>query len=350
MKNLLKKIGKVFVVLDRKDEKDIRHSLLLVDGDSILPNNFALILNGVKNRFKNARITVLTFENKELFIKDNFPGVEVIIPKKNTRKFRLALEMLSLLRRRFDFIIVSSLSVSPVIAGLMFGKCPIFLHNKWFEWYRIRYRTFLDLIRGVKSADKNRRKRNNGIKDILKNTGRFFIILSEVREDYIKSRVLIEDNGYTDIGHTVTAIKQAKEIFVNPDITLLTYDERVQHFNSAFPQIRFVTAGKYGNRFRFIVEMYKMRRQRFSHVVLTTLDIPNILLSLLFMRAEVALYNKWHQWWILDFRGIGGYLKVILKILIMIPMLIYLLSAAGFILLRTKLRMCFMNFKINKAA
>lgn len=338
MKNLLKKIGKVCVLLEQKDERDIRQNLLIVDGSFILPNNFALIIKGVKNSFRNSKISVLTFKDKEGFVKENFPDVEVIIPEDRIKKFKLALSMMPLLKRRFNVVVLSSLTSSLVAVSLLYGKQKVFLHNKWFEWYRIRQRTFMDIIRGVKSADKNRRKKNNGIKDVLRTMSRVFTVLLEMREDDIKSRILVEDNGFTEIGHIIAAVKRAEAVFMNPHITLLTSDKRRHHFDSISQGVEVV------------IERPKMAMKRFSHIVLTDLNISHILQAMLLTRAKVALYNRWHQWWSLKFRTPGGYLKEILRFLAKVPIFIYLLSVSGFILLRTNLRACLINLNAGNRA
>ena len=77
MKRFFKKTGRFFFDLKQKNEKEIRQSILLVDGNFILLNNLALIIKDVREKFKNANLTVLTFKDKEGFIRDNFPDVEI---------------------------------------------------------------------------------------------------------------------------------------------------------------------------------------------------------------------------------------------------------------------------------
>lgn len=346
MKKLLKKIGKFFIALSQKEERDIRQPILLVEGSFILPNNFALIIKGVKKKFKNANLVVLTFKDKKEFIRDNFPDVEIIVPesKIQIKRYQLAIQLFFLLRKNFNFIILSSLDISLVLISLLFAKCPVFLHNRWGEWYRIRQRTLLDVLRRVRSTDKNRR-RNNGIKDILKTFGRIFVILSDMNAEDIKYNILIEDNGYTEIGHVLTAVRRTEEIFINPDITLLTIAERKQHFINSFPQMKLVALGENSNRNSLADQMYRMRKDKCNYVVLTTLDIAPILISFVFFRAEVLLYNRWHQWWSLDFKNIWVYFKGVLSFVVMIPVLIYLLITASLILLRTGFRLGLINLK-----
>lgn len=347
MKRFFKKAGKFFFDLKQKNEKDIRQSILLVDGSFILPNNFALIIKDVREKFKNANLTVLTLKDKEGFIRDNFPDVEIIVPENRIKpkRCRLPIQLLLLLRKNFKFIVLSSLDISPVLISLIFSRCPILLHNRWLEWYILRQRTLSDVSHGAKSADRNRRIINKGIKDVIRSFGRILVILCEVKEENIKSRILIQDNGYTEIGYILTAVQKIGEIFINPDITLLTIAERKQHFINSFPQMKLVAVGENNNRNSLAGQMYRMRKDKFNYVVLTTLDIAPILISFLFFRAEVLLYNRWHQWWSLRFRNILGYFKEILTFLVTIPVFIYLLITAILILLRTGFRLGLINLK-----
>jgi hypothetical protein len=339
MKKNLKKFGKFFVVLSQKHEKDIRQSVLLVDGNFILPYIFALIVKDVKERFKNANIVVLTFKDKEEFIKENFPDVEVIVPESGIKpkRYQLAIHLFFLLRRNFSFIILSSLDISLVPTALIFAGRPIFLHNRWMEWYRIRPRTALDVLKGVRSADRNRKKTIKGLQDILKSLGKIFVILPEIREEEIKSRVLVEDNGYTDIGHVSTAVRRAAENFINPDITILTFVSRKHYFVDMFPQAKVVVVEKPNNRYTLAMQMYRMRKLGFSRIVLTTLDISPILVAMLYMRGEVLLYNKWHQWWTLQHKTVDEYFKVIPRIIYNLVIFIYLLINVSFVFLKRAL-------------
>lgn len=341
MKKFIKRIGKLFTALKHMDESKIRQSVLLIDGSFILPNNFALIIKGVQKKFSNARLVVLTFQDKKEFLKDNFPEVEIIVGGRRIRRsrYQLALQLLFLLRQKFNFIILSSLDISLLSISLMFARCPVFLHNRWMEWYRIRKRTLLDILRRTKSADTKRRVTNRGIKEIIKSFGRIFVILSDIDEREIESRILIEDNGYTEIGHVITAVRNAEKIFINPDITILTFESRKEGFINNFPDIKLISVKENGNKYKLAIEMFRMRSQKFNYVILTALDISPIAISFLFMKARVLLYNRWHQWWSLRFRNLFGYFKWGLIFLVMVPLFIYLFIISSIILIRTSVRL-----------
>lgn len=335
MKKILKNIGRIFIVLEKKNENDIRQSVLLVDGSFILPNNLALIIKGVKEKFKNANIAVLTFREKEGFIRDNFHDIEVIVPGKGiVRKYQLAIKLFSLLKRKYAFIVLSSLDISLVLVTTFFAKQPVFLHNRWFEWYRIRRRAFLDILLGTKSADKNRRKVNRGFQDALKSFGRIFIILSQFDEEDTKHSVLVVDDGRGEIGYISTAVRKAMVNFINPDISVLTFIDRKHYFIGLSPQIKIFTVKNQDTKYGLSMQMYGMRQSKFFNIVLTNLDITPIFISLLFMKGKVFLYNRWHEWWGLGIRSLYGYIKGVLTFIYSTIIFIYLLIISGYILLR----------------
>jgi hypothetical protein len=337
----IKKLGRFLIDLNKKEEDDLRSRILIVDGSFILPNNFALIIRGVKRKFKNSRIKVLTFNDRKDFIKDNFSDVEVIAPSSNLKnnKHQLAIELVFLLCRRFDSVVLSSLDISFLFASIFLSNKPVFLHNRWLEWYRIRQRTLSDVFHRVKSTDKNRRWKIRGIKDIIKSLGRVFIILSDANELDIKSNILIEDNSYTEPGHVITAVRRAKEFFINPEITLLTFPERKDNFVNNFNDLNIVTVEEKRGRYGLVGEMYKMDNKRFDYVILTTLDIVPVLATLLFFRSKVLLYNRWHQWWGLKIMNPLGYLKNIVMAFLEVLVILYLIVVSIFILLRMKIRL-----------
>ncbi|MDD5165969.1 MAG: hypothetical protein PHQ57_01080 [Candidatus Omnitrophica bacterium] len=344
MSKVLRKIGRFFIELKPENQERLQQSILLVDGSFILPHNLALIIRNARNKFRNAHFSVLTFQDKEEFLRDNFPDIEIIIPAarlKNNRH-RLGIQLLSLLfTKKFRFIILSSLDIPSTLASLLFANCPVFLHNRWIEWYRLRQRMLSDIFLGRKSADAKRNDIRKGIKGFIKSIGRFFIILTELDGKSITSNILIEDNGYTETGYIITAVRSAREIFINPDITILAFRSRREDIVNNFPDIKLITVREGGNKYKLAVEMFRARNRRFNYVILTTLDISPILASFLFMRAKVLLYNRWHEWWSLHFRNLFGYFTCFLVLLVKVPVFIYLFIVSGIILLRTNLRLSF---------
>lgn len=344
MRNILKKIGKSFVGLRQITENDIRQSVLLVDGSFILPNNFALIIRGVRQKFKNAKIVVLTFREKKDFLKKNFPDIELVVPKTifKLRKHRLAWQLLILLiKRRFRFVVLSSLDISLLVISLLLNPASLLLHNRWLEWYRIRPRTILDLLKRVKSTDINRRKYNRGLKDVVKSLGRIFVVFQYVKDKDITSRVLLEDNRHSELGYVLTALRRAEEIIINPDITILTFHSRKEHFKNIPNSVKTVILDDSSNRLGLAYNIYRMRKNRFNFILLTSLDISPVAVSFFFFQARIMLYNKFHQWWSLRLKNIFDYLVEFTRLIMIIPLYVYLFAAGGSIILLVKLRLLF---------
>lgn len=347
MKNFLKKLGRFFIVLKQRDEITARQAVLLVDGSFILPNNFALIIRGVKDRFKNAHVTVLTFEEKKEFIRENFPDIEIIIPNSRIifNKYRMAIRLFSILRGKFRFVILSSLDISLVLVSLAFCRGKVFLHNKWMEWYRLRRRTILDILQNKRSDNRNSGKKNGLVKAFLKSLGRVFVILSDVDDKDTNYPVLVVDSGFTDINHILTVVRKIEEKLINPEISVLTFENRKDSLEKMLPGLKINIAKGTAGRYSIAREMLKLRKGRFGRVIITSLDISPVAVSLLFYNSELHLYNRWHQWWSVNFKNIFGYLKDIFSFLASIPVFIYLLLLAGLILLRMHFRLFLANLK-----
>lgn len=349
MAKIFKKIGKFFVLMNQKNVTDIRQSVLLVDGNFILPNNFALILRDVKEKFRNAKIEVLTSEDKTEFLRDNFPGVGIITPASKIKNKRLCFykQLLALLCNHFDYIVLSSLDIIPVAACLLFSRAKVFLHNKWLQWYRLRFRTIGDILTRRASSDKNHRRTNSGIKGLLKSIGRKFVILQDILDEDIKNHILIVDNGYTQIGHVLMAMKKTEEMFVNPDMTVLTFTQRQHYLMNEFVHTEVAVIRDSAKRPMFALawQMCLMRKHKFGYIVLTTLDILPAAVALGLNAKNVLLYNRWHQWWTIKFKNLKECLKDVTTIIFAIPVATYLLIVSGFILMRTFVRARFINFK-----
>jgi hypothetical protein len=341
MRHFFRKIGTLFIKLKQKRVDELRQTVLLVDGSFILPNNFALIVRGVKDKFKNAKISILAFKDKEALLKDNFPEVDVIVPDQRNSKYPLASGLSRLLLlRRFNFIVLSSLDATTVMPSLLMARCRVFLHNRWHEWYSLRWRSIRDILTGRQDADKKREGPNIDLKDMVKSIGRIFVILDEFKDTNIKFPLLVIDNGYTDIGHTTSAVRKALENFMNPEITVITFTARRHYYVDMFPQVKVISLEDRSTPLRLIKQMYMLHMIKFERIVFTSLDILPVIMSFFVMRrGGVLLYNIWHQWWSLNFRNPVGYIPNFFVILISLPFWAYLVIASSFILVITNIRL-----------
>jgi hypothetical protein len=158
---------------------------------------------------------------------------------------------------------------------------------------------------------------------------------------------LVADDGRGELGYITTAVKKAKANFINPYISVITFPGREHYFTGIIPEERVFAAKDPENKFSLAMQIYRMRNNGFSRIVLTNLDISPILAASLFISADILLYNKWHEWWRLSFRTIYGYIKAMLGLLRTTVIFVYLLITCGFVLLRTTLGLLLSGLAYN---
>lgn len=142
MRKTLRKIGRVFVVLTQKDAEFFKRSALIVDNGYGSYRHLGSTINHVKERIYQGKVCVLTFEHRRVFLKRNFPEIEIICPDKKIRikRYQLAIQMYKLRKNDYDSIILMSLDITPIISALLFVKGRLVLYNRWEQWWSIRFR------------------------------------------------------------------------------------------------------------------------------------------------------------------------------------------------------------------
>ena len=342
MKRLLKKIGRFFIVIRQVYEHQVRQEVLVMDSGQVSSVDLAQILRNVKERFKNGKVVVWVQRDREDLLMRAFSDLEIIIVKQGLL-WKYA-QLFSFFKRRFGFVVLSALDPSTIFMTLVFAHCPVFLHNRWSEWYRLRVKTLRDVLQGTQGIDK-RRRYGSGVQEWLRAAGRAVVLLTECAEQDVHIPVLFVDNGYTDIGHVSTGVRRTAEVIINPDITILTFAARKHYFENMFPHMKLVVLPDSDERFALARRMWRLRKNRFQRVVLTTLDISPIAVSFMRLRARTLLYNKWHQWWVLEPRDLWGYARKACGVFIIVPVFIYLLIAGIYILTRTLARVAVLTLR-----
>lgn len=177
------------------------------------------------------------------------------------------------------------------------------------------------------------------IKKRIKKMGKvLFVNLKQVEGLSFKEPVLVVDNGYVSLQHLGQAVTQIKERLPQGKITLITFPHRREFLKSRFPNVEIVFPGRsLIPRYQIAAQILRMCRTKYDHVVLLSLDITPIIVSLLFMRGKVLLYNRWHQWWRLELRSIFEILFIPIRLLIDILVFLYLILAVSFIFFRRKI-------------
>ncbi|MBL7196713.1 MAG: hypothetical protein ISS47_01290 [Candidatus Omnitrophica bacterium] len=137
-KSLPRRIGLSFVLLQRKDEKVLKHSILIVDNGYVLFEQIKCAIQRIKESLPEAKISVLALEQREE-LKDNFPNLEIITPNKYIIKaFPIIRDMLRLRRNRYDYIILLSLEIMPIFASIFFMNSKVILYNQWHQWWLLK--------------------------------------------------------------------------------------------------------------------------------------------------------------------------------------------------------------------
>jgi len=349
IKKLIKKLGRNIIVL-KEEERGIRQSVLMVDnGYSHFEHVFSCI-ETINNCFPQAEFSVLTFEHRKDILKKEFPNLKFIIPagQSGPKRYQIALEVLRMRRRRFDFILLLSLDITPLLASLLFTNSDVILHNQWRQWWSIRLRRVTELFK-ITYIDK---KKSFGLKNLARQAGLFFVLLQQNGAGLLRHSVLIVDNSYASCEHIYCVVDRTIKSLPQARITLLTSAERGELKNK-FPAVEFIEPDDYiFKKYRIARAVLNFRNCR-DYTVLLSLDITPIIASLLFSNSRVFLYNQWHQWWSLKPKPIRDYLivipKFILTIIINIIIFVYLLISVSWIFLKKSFNVFKSNLSIKES-
>jgi len=176
------------------------------------------------------------------------------------------------------------------------------------------------------------------IKRRLKRLGRGLVNLVLTNEDIlmeVDGDILIIDNGYASLQQIEQVIAKIVGKIRNGKISILTFGHRKEFLTRQFPQIKlYFPKGAIIKKYIIANQMLRMSNNRYSFIVLLSLDITPIIVSLLFMKGRVLLYNRFQQWWTLSMRNPAEILFGIPKMLLNILIFNYLLVVVTHIFLR----------------
>lgn len=336
-KKIIKTIGKFFITLRQVDEKIIGQSILIVDNGYSWLGQVNSAIEKIKNYFPKAEISVLTFEHRKSNLQKDFPMLKFILPSPKLRpaRYQIALQMLMLRKERYEFTVLFSLDITPLIAATIFSKSKkIVLYNQWKQWWHLRLRNLSEIF----EASYVKKRTKFSFKNLLKRIGLFFILLQHKDEESFKHSVLVVDNGYAPYEQIGCAIQQIKESLPYAKISTLALEQR-KELKENFPDLEFIGPGTcIIKKYRIARYMLRLRDNRYAYIILLSLDITPIIVSNLFMDGKVLLHNQWHQWWLLEPKSLKVYLlaipKFILNILFNIIIFIYLLISVCWIFLK----------------
>ncbi|MGD9015687.1 MAG: hypothetical protein PVI33_06670 [Candidatus Omnitrophota bacterium] len=349
IKKTIKRFGRHFIDLEQKDEKIISQSVLIVDNGYGWLGHVEYVIERIRKFLPKAEISVLTFGVRKSNLEENFPKLKFIIPSEDLRpkRYQIALQMLKKRKAKYDFLVLFSLDITPLIISLIFMKSKrVILYNQWRQWWILRLRKTTEIF---KVTYISKRTRIN-LKNTLKKIGLFFILLQSKDEEIFKHSVLVIDNGYAAFGQIGYAIQCIKESLPGANISLLSLRQRNELIES-FPELEIIRPDNcIIKKYRIARHLLRLKNNRYDYIILLSLDVTPLALSILFMKSKVLLNNQWHQWWLLTPRPFRDYLmaipKFVLTIIINIVVFVYLLISVSWIFLKKS----FTVFKFNLLA
>lgn len=208
IKKLIKKLGRNIVAL-KEEERGIEQSVLMVDnGYSHFEHLFSCV-EKINNCFPQAEFSVLTLKHRKSVVEKEFPNLKFIIPagQLSLQRYQIAWEMFKIRRRKFDFILLFSLDITPLLASLFFTNSKVILYNQWRQWWFIKLRRVAEIFR-ITYVDN---KKSFSLKNLVKRIGLFFVLLQQKDAGLLGHSVLIVDNGYASYEHIYCAVERTIE-------------------------------------------------------------------------------------------------------------------------------------------
>jgi hypothetical protein len=334
IKRIIRKAGKYLIAAMPRNEGVIRQSVLIVDNGYGSLEQMHAAIERMASRFPRAEMSVLACEHRKHDLQKDFPALDYVVLPETVRpqKYRVALQMLRMRKRKRDFIVLLSLDLTPLIAALACPETKIILYNQWGQVWSLRLRTVTEIF-AVTYRQKSARL---SVKGILKRIGLFFISLQP--GDVPGLSVGIIDNKRVSVERLRHVIRFIGESLPRATIEIVSLGERneithtspgitIMHPHNCLP-------GKY----RIASFMMGLRKKNYDYVILFSSDITPILVSVLFMNSNVLLSNRWNQWWLLKPRSIGWYAGgiagFIFNTAVDILVLVYLITTVSWLFLK----------------
>lgn len=344
IEKLIKRIGRFMFFLKQDDNAAIAQSVLITDNGYSCLTDLIIAIRKIKNYFPKSKVTVLTLAERSAQLQNEFSGLEFIICAQKTRprRYRIALQLLFLPRKKYDYLLNFSLDISPLLVQLLLFKGRVILYNQWGQWCSLRLKKVSEVFKHSYSKPRSK----NSLKNYLKRIGLFFVLLKTDDEQALVHNILIIDDGLV-AGQFIYAARRIKEDLPYARVTVLTALKRNEpEEESSINGI--IRADKFWiKKYRLSRHMLRLKDSNYDYVVLLSLAIAPVIISVLFMKGRVLLNNRWHQWWTINFKPAGYYLMLIPRLIsgfiIWIATLIYLLINVFWIFLMH----AFNSLKIN---
>jgi hypothetical protein len=145
----------------------------------------------------------------------------------------------------------------------------------------------------------------------MKRLGKNLFRIKQVRNEDLRNRALIIDSQGRSIESQKVCIENLKEYFCGPEITVLTFPERLPYLKESFKDIDFVLPAQpcFFTKYGVALRMISLKSRKYSLIVLPSLDFSPLIASMLLFKSKVLLFNQWSQWWILKLRCVSEIFK-----------------------------------------
>lgn len=335
IRNKIKTIGRLFITLKQRDEKIISQSILVIDNGYCRMIDLNTAIKRVQIHFPKAEISILTFEDRKSALQEGFPTLKftLLSERITPKKYRIALQLLTMKKSGFDLIVLFSLDITPLISALLFHKSKVALYNQYGQWFSLRLRNISEIFKNTYVQQKV----GFSFKKLLKMTGLFFILLQRKDEGIFEHSILIVDNGYALLGQIDYIVRHIKESLPFARVALLVREER-RDLENKFPGLETIISRDFViKKYRLARQMLRLRSNEYDYIILLSLDITPLVVSILFTHSRSLLNNQWHQWWLVGPKSMTACLmaipKFIMSIIFNIIVFIYLLISVSWLFL-----------------
>lgn len=149
MANLLKRLGTIFITLTdevRSLTPNKIESILVVNTGS--REHIASLLNFVSQRFRKARITILTPSSTEKYLRTKFHPFKMITFESKSQRFKILTRLYQECKRKHNLLVLMTTDVSPALVALLTMPGYKTLYNCWDEWFLVRFKTISEILAG----------------------------------------------------------------------------------------------------------------------------------------------------------------------------------------------------------
>jgi len=312
IKKLIKRIGRFVFFVQPADDSVITQSILITDNGYSHPERLRTGIRTIKGYFPGAKISVLTLAQRYPVLQNEFPDLEFIIcsTKLKPRRYQIAYQLLSLKKKNFDWIVIFSLDLTPLIVQLLFFKSKVILYNQWGQWCFLRLRKVSEIFK----VAYHQQKSAHGLKNFLKRIGLLVVLLTLDNEQLLSHKILVVDDGAAS-SQLIYTLSRIRRYLPFARVTLLTSRKR-QDIAEEFTFVKIIRSDKFWiKRYQIARHMLKLKNNNYSYVILPSLDITPVITSVLLMKARVLLNNQWHQWWKLSLKPVGYYFMLLPRLI-----------------------------------